>query len=103
MRCFPSSPVPGALVCGQCEFFEHLIHAMVAFRQDVDLPDCRRPAQAYSLPVAKGLEVLIQQVWYAHPMALAQLNWDMIHPFCGDVQLFGHAESLAPFQMVVTI
>jgi len=34
---------------------------------------------------------------------LGQQNWNIIHAFCRDVQLFCHADSLAHFQKVVTI
>jgi hypothetical protein len=81
----------------------YLIHAMVAFRQDVCQPNCRRPAQADPLPVSMWLEVLIQQLCYAHHVTLSQQYWYIVHSFCRYVQLFCHADSLSHFQMVVTI
>ncbi len=81
----------------------HLIHAMVRILQEVRQPDHGRPAQARSLPVAMGLEVAIQQVCDAHPLALGQQERYIIHSFGRDCQCFCHADSLPHFQNLVTI
>ena len=81
----------------------HLIHPMIPFRQEVGQPDHGRPAQARSLPVAMGLEVAIQQVCDAHPLALGQQERYIVHSFGRDHQCFCHAHSLSHFQNLVTI
>ncbi len=81
----------------------HLIHAMVPFRDNVRQPDCGRPAQARALPIAMGLEVLIQQVWDTYVVTLGQQDRYIVHSFCGYGQLFCHTDSLAHFQNLVTI
>ncbi len=80
-----------------------LIHAMIPFRQDVGQPDRCCPAQAASLPIAMWLEVVVQQLWYAHRVALGQQNGNIVYSFCRYCQLFCHFDSLPHFQYLVTI
>jgi hypothetical protein len=81
----------------------HLIHPMIPFRQDVGQPDHGRPAQAHALPVAMRLEVAIQQVCDAHPLALGQQERNIVYSFGRDRQRFCHSDSLPYFQNLVTI
>ena len=81
----------------------NLIHAMIPFRQDVGQPHRCCPAQADSLPIAMGLEVVVQQLWYAHRVALGQQNWNIVYSFCRYRHLFCHSDSLPHFQNLVTI
>jgi hypothetical protein len=80
-----------------------LIHPMIPFRQDVGHPDRCCPAQADSLPIAMWLEAFVQQLWYAHRVALGQQNWNIVYSFGRDRQRFCHFDSLPHFQNLVSI
>ncbi len=80
-----------------------LIHPMIPFRQEVGQPHRCCPAQADSLPIAMGLEAVVQQLRYAHRVALGQQNWNIVYSFGRDRQRFCHFDSLPHFQNLVTI
>jgi hypothetical protein len=80
-----------------------LIHPMIPFRQDVGQPDRCCPAQADSLPIAMWLEAFVQQLWYAHRVALGQQNWNIVYSFGRYRQQFCHFDSLPHFQNLVII
>jgi hypothetical protein len=80
-----------------------LIHAVVTLGHNVRQPDRCGHAQACSLLVAMGPKGAIQQLCYAHSVALRQQHRNIVHSFCRDGKLFCHTASLSQFQNVVTI